>query len=115
MGVSKELGVSAAPKDKTRSVLSLSPPAATARGISPGPQNHRFAAHQVALLYQCINQVKGEVRPLKPRIEGMFDELKAATEATPSGSLSCMHAEWLRAFTAELLALLDSMPEQICA
>ena len=35
--------------------------------------NHKYLAHQIALLYQCLNQVKGESRPFKKRIEEQFE------------------------------------------
>lgn len=43
--------------------------------------SHKYFAHQIALLYQCINQV-GLRSAFKARIEARFDEIKAVTERT---------------------------------
>jgi hypothetical protein len=44
------------------------------------PQNARYVAHQIALLYQCVNAVKGELKGFRSRIESRFESVKAETE-----------------------------------
>jgi hypothetical protein len=39
------------------------------RGDACNPANHKYLAHQIALLYQCLNQVRGESKGFKKRIE----------------------------------------------
>jgi hypothetical protein len=41
-----------------------------------------------------LNQVRGEARPFKKRIEDKFDEVKALTENTGAPRLSEPYKEW---------------------
>ncbi|GLC44483.1 hypothetical protein PLESTB_000068500 [Pleodorina starrii] len=45
------------------------------------PQHHKYAAHQIALLYQCLNMLQGDTRPIRRVVEARFDEIKAITES----------------------------------
>ena len=56
--------------------------------------SHKYLAHQLALLYQCLNACRGECKYFKRRIEGEFDAIKAATEAGPSRRLSPYQQAW---------------------
>lgn len=47
------------------------------------PQHHKYAAHQIALLYQCLNMLQGEgqTKPIRRVVERRFDEIKVVTES----------------------------------
>lgn len=45
------------------------------------PQHHKYAAHQIALLYQCLNMLQGDTKPIRRIVEGRFDEIKVVTES----------------------------------
>ena len=53
---------------------------------APIAANHKYLAHQIALLYQCLNAVRGESKPFKRRIEEQFDAVKAGPGAGPRGA-----------------------------
>ncbi|KAF6261974.1 hypothetical protein COO60DRAFT_1498629 [Scenedesmus sp. NREL 46B-D3] len=49
------------------------------------PAHHKYTAHQVALLYQALNMLQGDTKPIRRLIEGRFDDIKAITEShTPT-------------------------------
>eukprot|EP00878_Enallax_costatus_P033231 GHUV01036633.1.p1 GENE.GHUV01036633.1~~GHUV01036633.1.p1 ORF type:complete len:177 (+),score=61.81 GHUV01036633.1:400-930(+) len=45
------------------------------------PAHHKYAAHQVALLYQSLNMLQGETKPIRRLIEARFDDIKGITES----------------------------------
>jgi hypothetical protein len=50
--------------------------------------NHKYMAHQMALLYQSLNVIGKPVAHYKQRIEKRFDQLKAMTNVPSSGDTS---------------------------
>ena len=97
-------------------------------------QNHKYLAHRIALMYQCLNQVRGESKPFKKRIEEQFETIKRFTEtpagvaATPgggrgggggreggggkggAGALPPRLRQWLEDVTEEVAALVRQYP-----
>lgn len=77
--------------------------------------NHKYIAHQVALLYQSVNQL-GNVKALlsyRNNIEGMFKKLKAALELTATAGDSVPHLpdeykQWLLELTVSLQKVMAS-------
>lgn len=70
--------------------------------------NHKYIAHQVALLYQSLNQL-GNVKALlsyRNNIEGMFKRLKSSLELTGDGDsvphLPDEYKQWLIQMTLSL-------------
>lgn len=62
------------------------------------PAHHKYTAHQVALLYQALNMLQGETKPIRRLIEGRFDDIKAITEShTPY--LDPELSSWLQGIT----------------
>mmetsp|Transcript_10358 Transcript_10358/g.17998 ORF Transcript_10358/g.17998 Transcript_10358/m.17998 type:complete len:248 (-) Transcript_10358:917-1660(-) len=45
------------------------------------PEHHKYMAHQMALLYQCLNQLQGETKPVRRIIEAQFEIIKQVTES----------------------------------
>ncbi|RUP47138.1 hypothetical protein BC936DRAFT_146085 [Jimgerdemannia flammicorona] len=74
--------------------------------------NHKYMAHQVALLYQCINQMGGSYLKYKSRVESRFDEVKSLTNRGEEPLLSAELREWLRGLTTDIVteALFTSKP-----
>eukprot|EP00959_Pyramimonas_sp_CCMP1952_P351075 7354731-Pyramimonas_sp.AAC.1 len=72
--------------------------------------NHKYIAHQIALLYQCLNQARAEFKSFKRDIEGEFDKIKALTESSTTPLLSFEQRQWLRGITAGIMELLKSIP-----
>ncbi|KAF8063707.1 DTX14 [Scenedesmus sp. PABB004] len=62
------------------------------------PAHHKYAAHQVALLYQSLNMLQGETKPIRRLIEGRFDDIKAITEG-PTPYLDPELGSWLQGVT----------------
>ncbi|XP_071505766.1 uncharacterized protein [Diadema antillarum] len=76
--------------------------------------NHKYLAHQVALLYQSLNQL-GNVKALlsyRSNIEGMFKKMKAALELTGEGDsvphLPDEYKTWLLDLTVSLREVMSS-------
>eukprot|EP01116_Phalansterium_solitarium_P011624 TRINITY_DN27367_c0_g1_i1.p1 TRINITY_DN27367_c0_g1~~TRINITY_DN27367_c0_g1_i1.p1 ORF type:complete len:256 (+),score=32.14 TRINITY_DN27367_c0_g1_i1:150-917(+) len=66
--------------------------------------NHKYMAHQIALLYQILNQAGESGVPFKKRIEPMFERIKSITEAQKQPQLSPDMIEWLQQLAEELFA-----------
>ncbi|KAL1922498.1 uncharacterized protein VTP21DRAFT_10037 [Calcarisporiella thermophila] len=66
--------------------------------------NHKYIAHQLAILYQCINQVGGSFTKYKSRIEANFDTVKATLNATEHPQLDIKYQEWLEQLTSDIVA-----------
>ena len=79
------------------------------RRDASNPANHKYVAHQIALLYQCMNLVRGEAKPFKRRVEERFDAIKQATEADVP-TLSPLMQEWLEQLTEEVAATVRLFP-----
>eukprot|EP00727_Mastigamoeba_balamuthi_P013816 m51a1_g9057 hypothetical protein (251) ;mRNA; r:61408-62629 len=67
--------------------------------------NHKYVAHQVAVLYQTLNKVipKGSELPVKSKIEDGFGAVKGASEAPGFAVLPQNLREWVVEVTSELL------------
>mmetsp|Transcript_18754 Transcript_18754/g.52639 ORF Transcript_18754/g.52639 Transcript_18754/m.52639 type:complete len:246 (-) Transcript_18754:614-1351(-) len=44
-------------------------------------QHHKYVAHQLALLYQCLNLLQGDTKPIRRVIESHFEEIKSVSES----------------------------------
>ncbi|KAG0212586.1 hypothetical protein BGX28_006022 [Mortierella sp. GBA30] len=67
--------------------------------------NHRFIAHQVALLYQCINQVGPQFsKKYKKRIEENFGVLKESASTSETPFLPIELRAWLSNVTTDIVA-----------
>ncbi|GBG69142.1 hypothetical protein CBR_g3841 [Chara braunii] len=75
--------------------------------------NHKYIAHQLALLYQCLNQVRGETKVFKRRIETRFEEIKHQTEQQPAPILSDSCKRWLRQLITDLREVIARFPPSI--
>jgi hypothetical protein len=62
------------------------------------PQHHKYCAHQVALLYQCLNMLQGETKPIRKLVEARFDEIKTITESK-NPVLDMEISDWLQEVT----------------
>lgn len=62
------------------------------------PQHHKYCAHQIALLYQCLNMLQGETKPIRRLIEARFDEIKQVTESKQP-LLDMELSNWLQEIT----------------
>lgn len=65
--------------------------------------NHKYMAHQVALLYQCLSFPNLGLQRYKRRIEPEFDEIKARTERASVPALSERQKDWLWGITDEVM------------
>jgi hypothetical protein len=75
--------------------------------------NHKYIAHQIALLYQCLNHSRGEFKPFKREIEKHFDSIKALTESCSVPMLRADQKEWLHGVTTGITELLTSFPQSM--
>ncbi|KAG0239571.1 hypothetical protein BGX31_002643 [Mortierella sp. GBA43] len=67
--------------------------------------SHKFMAHQVALLYQCINQAGPPFSRLyKSRIEENFNALKEASNLSDEPRLPIELQAWLTGLTTDIVS-----------
>ncbi|KAF9988516.1 hypothetical protein BGZ65_001978 [Modicella reniformis] len=67
--------------------------------------NHKFMAHQVALLYQCINQAGPQFsRKYKSRVEENFSALKEASNMSDEPHLPIELHAWLTDLTTDIVS-----------
>ena len=66
--------------------------------------NHKYMAHQLALLYQCLAHAGTEAAKFRQRIEKQFDTIKSATSGADAPQLSPSHKQWYHA-TSNVLAM----------
>ena len=74
------------------------------------PANAKYAAHQIALLYQCVNAVRGELKPFKATIEARFESVKQETESR--ARLSEASAAWTERVAGDIAAAARAFPPQ---
>ncbi|KAI8596115.1 hypothetical protein EDD21DRAFT_15154 [Dissophora ornata] len=67
--------------------------------------NHKFIAHQVALLYQCINQAGPQFSTkYKSRVEENFSVLKESSNASDEPRLPIELQAWLSDLTTDIVS-----------
>ncbi|KAI7830381.1 hypothetical protein BC939DRAFT_439170 [Gamsiella multidivaricata] len=67
--------------------------------------NHKFIAHQVALLYQCINQAGPQFsKKYKARVEENFDALKETSNMSEEPRLPIELQAWLSDLTTDIVS-----------
>jgi len=66
--------------------------------------NHKYVAHQIALLYQCLNQAGDAGIVYKKRVEQMFDSIKTQTESTTLSLLLPEQKDWLIKLTTDIIS-----------
>mmetsp|Transcript_27614 Transcript_27614/g.49243 ORF Transcript_27614/g.49243 Transcript_27614/m.49243 type:complete len:178 (-) Transcript_27614:104-637(-) len=74
------------------------------------PRNHKYSAHQIAILYQSLNMLKGQTKPLRKRIEERFDEIKTITESVVSPYLGSDLQFWLQQITWDCRCMIVDLP-----
>jgi len=70
--------------------------------------NHKYMAHQIALLYQVLNQAGESGLPFKKRIEPIFEKIKLVTEAQKQPQLAGEHIEWLQQLARDVVTEVSS-------
>lgn len=65
--------------------------------------NHKYIAHQIALLYQCLSYQNLRTQQFKKRIEPEFEDLKRTTEQAHHPSLTPKQRDWLRSLTTDVM------------
>jgi len=75
--------------------------------------NHKYAAHQLALIYQTIIALGKPLEHYKPRIEGMFESIKNVTETSTAPQLSQEHQKWLFKITGDIINDIESFKTDI--
>ncbi|KAK3812021.1 MAG: hypothetical protein J3Q66DRAFT_349163 [Benniella sp.] len=66
--------------------------------------NHKFIAHQIALLYQCINQAGRVYSRFKPRVEEHFVAAKEACNESEEPTLPTELQTWLADLTTDIVS-----------
>eukprot|EP00277_Geminigera_cryophila_P046573 CAMPEP_0173078966 /NCGR_PEP_ID=MMETSP1102-20130122/14675_1 /TAXON_ID=49646 /ORGANISM="Geminigera sp., Strain Caron Lab Isolate" /LENGTH=124 /DNA_ID=CAMNT_0013950823 /DNA_START=1 /DNA_END=375 /DNA_ORIENTATION=+ len=66
--------------------------------------NHKYMAHQVALLYQSLSMPNLKLQPLKKKIEPQFEGIKKQTESSKGSPAALLSAQrwWLMGLTGEV-------------
>ncbi|XP_073255439.1 uncharacterized protein [Porites lutea] len=78
--------------------------------------NHKYMAHQTALLYQSVNQAGPPLADYKKNIESNFKSLKAGLAPKDKESVPKLpqnQKEWVNSITANILDGVQSMPPSL--
>jgi hypothetical protein len=67
-------------------------------------RNHKYLAYQIALLYQCVNQVGSGFGKYKSHVEQHFDEVKAIANGAESPILPADLQDWLCTLTSDIVS-----------
>ncbi|KXS21547.1 hypothetical protein M427DRAFT_50973 [Gonapodya prolifera JEL478] len=69
-------------------------------------ENHKYMAHQLALLYQSLTTTGPPLSRHQARIQREFESIKAVTsrEGVEAPKLADAHREWYRSLTADVLS-----------
>jgi hypothetical protein len=96
-----------------RQITQLNQVAALAKQLRTDLQlpNHKYMAHQLALLYQSLGMVGPSMAHFKTRIEEMFDQVKAVTNSGPDPQLILEHQHWLYLLCSDLLKEIAELPQ----
>ncbi|KAJ3368861.1 hypothetical protein GGF31_005996 [Allomyces arbusculus] len=66
--------------------------------------NHKYMAHQIALLYQSLTGAREDLRHHRTSIESRFDSIKASCSApVPEPQLTQEQRQWLHDLTTQIL------------
>mmetsp|Transcript_46896 Transcript_46896/g.146985 ORF Transcript_46896/g.146985 Transcript_46896/m.146985 type:complete len:270 (-) Transcript_46896:1653-2462(-) len=65
--------------------------------------NHKYMAHQIALLYQSLSYGNMKGANFKAQIEEQFPAIKKVTEESQAPQLSKEHCDWLRSITTQII------------
>lgn len=68
------------------------------QGDAENVSNHKYMAHQIAVLYQCVSRLGPPLEAIKKEIEAHFNDIKANTSPSEDGTeprLSRELCEWL--------------------
>lgn len=79
-------------------------------------ENHKYVAHQVALLYQAVNQAGSSMGHVKKQIEDNFKNLKESLAHHKQNNLPRLpniQKEWINCITGEILNCLMSLEAPI--
>ncbi|KAF9581510.1 hypothetical protein BGW38_001444 [Lunasporangiospora selenospora] len=66
--------------------------------------NHKYMAHQIALLYQCINQAGPMFSKYRARVEENFNTLKEISNKSEEPQLPLELQTWLSELTTDIVA-----------
>eukprot|EP00698_Gefionella_okellyi_P017824 TRINITY_DN5270_c0_g1_i1.p1 TRINITY_DN5270_c0_g1~~TRINITY_DN5270_c0_g1_i1.p1 ORF type:complete len:229 (+),score=12.14 TRINITY_DN5270_c0_g1_i1:35-721(+) len=102
-GVSPDDGLSfPRPKEYLHQLALISQTVQLCRQLSgdllPGA-NQKYLAHQIALLYQCLNFIGPPAAVFKKRVEAEFQNIKGSTEQSQQPGLSEFHSAWYEKIT----------------
>eukprot|EP01137_Pigoraptor_chileana_P001704 Opistho-2@39697 len=75
--------------------------------------NHKYMAHQLALLYQSLGSAGAPLDQYKRHIEGQFDAIKQSTTNGNPPHLTREQIDWMDAIVANILATINSLPEPL--
>ncbi|XP_066266794.1 uncharacterized protein [Branchiostoma lanceolatum] len=81
--------------------------------------NHKYIAHQVALLYQSVNPLgsRGPLAPHEKAIKQNFNNIKQALTVAPDSvdppRLPPDQAEWMNSLTGSLLTTVSGFPPEL--
>eukprot|EP01103_Thecamoeba_quadrilineata_P004526 TRINITY_DN1425_c0_g1_i1.p1 TRINITY_DN1425_c0_g1~~TRINITY_DN1425_c0_g1_i1.p1 ORF type:complete len:173 (+),score=21.11 TRINITY_DN1425_c0_g1_i1:331-849(+) len=75
--------------------------------------NHKYMAHQLALLYQCMSGIGEFANPYRNRIKEMFNKIKTTLENQELPTLTVQQKNWLIELTADITAHMSRFPESI--
>jgi len=75
--------------------------------------NHKYIAHQVALLYQCLSLARSPVDPFRAELEGNFSSIKRASKGLEHkpGRLPIETAAWLQSLLKQIIEAVHAMPD----
>jgi hypothetical protein len=75
--------------------------------------NHKYMAHQLALLYQCLNQSGPSLLRFKQRIEKEFDAIKSITHGNEAPQLQDAQKKWLNQVCSDILECVSGLSHEL--
>jgi len=78
----------------------------------PREASHKYIAHQIAMLYQCLTNAGEPVSQYRKAVEGKFTEIKEATRAKDNNvpALPLHLAAWLDKLLGNIIKTVGRMP-----
>lgn len=75
--------------------------------------NHKYIAHQVALLYQCLSLARSPVESFRAELESNFSSIKRASKGLEhkAGRLPIETAAWLQSLLKQIIEAVHAMPD----
>eukprot|EP00040_Diaphanoeca_grandis_P017173 m.89221 g.89221 ORF g.89221 m.89221 type:complete len:257 (-) comp26276_c0_seq1:237-1007(-) len=76
------------------------------------PATHKYIAHQIAILYQCLSVAGPPVERHRQAVESKFPEIKSCTNASAGGKMELPEemVKWLHNMLVDVISEVEKLP-----